>query len=129
MDSILRKLEAEAGYREFYLWGRSMGAAVTILYAENFLSVNLKEKIKFNKKAMKRKRKKSRKSDFDQELMVQEKKNEEMKNPPSKTVVERTWKDKVKFLILDSPFTSLFEMIQGEPKWHKSNWPIQGNRD
>lgn len=117
VDSILRKLEAEAGYKEFFLWGRSMGAAVTILYAEHFLSLNLKEKMKSNKKAMKKRKKARKKNQFEEELTQETEGLEERKDPSSKKIFQRTWKDKVKFLILDSPFTCLFEMVQGRSQW------------
>ena len=32
----------------------------------------------------------------------------------SNRVIQRSWKDKVKHLVIDSSFTNLFEMIQGK---------------
>ena len=92
VDSVLRRLEVEVGYKEFYIWGRSMGAAVAILYADHFLSIPYKKKKRKSKK-------KSTKSE----------------NPESskKMVMEIGMREKVKALIIDSAFTNLFEMIQG----------------
>ena len=93
LDSILRKLEAEAGYKEFYLWGRSMGAAVAILYSNLFL---------YPKKSKKKKNKKKKKLKTDEkDLKINE-------------ITQRGWKDKIKFLVIDSAFTNLFEMLQGK---------------
>jgi predicted acylesterase/phospholipase RssA len=87
VDRVLRRLEAEVGYKEFYIWGRSMGAAVAILYADHFLSLPQKKK------------KKKSKSKSPKE------------NEPN--LMEIGMRNKVKALIIDSSFTHLFEMIQG----------------
>lgn len=114
LDSVLRKLEAEAGYREFTLWGRSMGAAVVSLYAEHFLSPNLKEKMQSVKKSRKqRKRRLSKLNRGKSGLPVVEEDLQEANEPPARALLPKTWKDKVRYLVLDSPFTNLFEMIQG----------------
>lgn len=39
--NILTKIDQEFGYDEYYLWGRSFGAVVAILYAQSFLSPKL----------------------------------------------------------------------------------------
>ena len=106
VDSILRKLEAEVGYKEFYLWGRSMGAAGVIQYAELFLSSKTKNKSK--KKGKKRNSKNKRDS---QKLMIEQEINGNLQK--SNRVLQRSWKDKVKYLIIDSSFTNLFQMLQG----------------
>ena len=94
VDSVLRRLEVEVGYKEFYIWGRSMGAAVAILYADHFLSIPYKKK----KKKSKSKQKSTKR---------------EHSESSTKMVMEIGMREKVKALIIDSAFTNLFEMIQG----------------
>lgn len=98
VDSVLRKLEAEAGYKEFYLWGRSMGAAVAILYSNLFLYPRKNSK---NSKKKKKKKNKSQKPENTEKITE---------------ITQRGWKDKIKYLIIDSSFTNLFEMLQGNLK-------------
>lgn len=103
IDSILRKLEAESGYKEFILWGRSMGAAVAIQYAELFLADRSAEKAR----EMKKKKKKGKKKGREVPMNI-------FMGEDSNRVIQRSWKDKVKHLVIDSSFTNLFEMIQGK---------------
>lgn len=35
--NILRKIDKEFGYEEYFLWGRSFGAVVAMIYAQSFL--------------------------------------------------------------------------------------------
>jgi pimeloyl-ACP methyl ester carboxylesterase len=98
VDSILRRLEAEIGYKEFYIWGRSMGAAVAILYASHFLSS------KSNKKKLKKNKSKS---------SLKKQKNKKENNENKETLMEIGMRNKVKALIIDSAFTNLFVMLQG----------------
>ena len=75
-----------------------MGAAVAILYADLFLYPKEKKKSK-KKKLKKKKSKKNKKLE----------KNENDINE----IIRRGWKDKIKYLVIDSSFTNLFEMLQG----------------
>jgi alpha-beta hydrolase superfamily lysophospholipase len=87
INNMLKHIEETYEYSEYYVWGRSMGAVVTSLFAQNFISKqNQEEKNKENSKS------------------VDLKENE---------IVENNHLTKIKGLVLDSPFTKLFTMIQG----------------
>lgn len=116
VDSVLRKLEAEAEYKEFYLWGRSMGAAVVIQYADLFLGEKQNDDDHSKKRKKKRKEKSRKQKDRERKKSekIPEKIQKELENgEDSNRVIQKSWKDKVKYLIIDSSFTNLFEMLQG----------------
>jgi alpha/beta superfamily hydrolase len=116
VDSVLRKLEAEAEYKEFYLWGRSMGAAVVIQYADLFLrdKQTVNDSGKKQKKGKKDKKKKQKNGFRKESKEIPEKIQRQLENAEdSNRVIQKSWKDKVKYLIIDSSFTNLFEMLQG----------------
>ena len=132
LEKILREIDDQFNYKEYFIWGRSMGAAVTILFAEKFLkdlpailekrnSKVAEEKIEQPKSKTKIPTKKKK---YTYET-VYEKKNGKIFKKVKRTVVEEedinvelsekqieTY-SKIKGLILDSSFTKLFNMIQG----------------
>lgn len=87
INNMLKHIDDNYEYSEYYIWGRSMGAVITSIFAQNFIS----------KHAQKEKNKENLKS-------VNLDKNE---------IVENNHLSKIKGLVLDSPFTELFIMIQG----------------
>ena len=80
-----------------------MGAAVAIQYAELFLADRSAEKAR----EMKKKKKKGKKKGREVPMNI-------FMGEDSNRVIQRSWKDKVKHLVIDSSFTNLFEMIQGK---------------
>jgi hypothetical protein len=124
IDSILRVMDQKFDYQEYHLWGRSMGAVVSIFYAQLYLSPkSFKQfEVKANKKngVIKRKssvyktqyRKDKNGKTFKQVLRIDY--DEHGISIPKTKIPCPYWKTKIKTIILDSPFTNLFTMIQSK---------------
>jgi pimeloyl-ACP methyl ester carboxylesterase len=124
VDSILNMIDQTFGYEEYNIWGRSMGAVVSIFYAQLYLS--LKSYKQFEEKFDNKKKLIRRKTSV---YKTQYRKNKDGKTIkqvlrmdydehgiliPKKKIPKAYWKNKVRALILDSPFTNLFTMIQSK---------------
>lgn len=110
--NILRAIESERAYDEYFLWGRSMGAVVAIYFADHFLSnygrPGEKQKQRFDYKSVYE----PRNGKIYQKVEKVEISDEDA-DPPISTEDEALF-SKIKGLILDSPFTNLKIMLQGE---------------
>lgn len=105
--NMLRALEAEFAYEEYFLWGRSMGAVVVIHFADHFLSKSSPGAPKFKYKRIYENRGGKIYKKI-QRVAVKPDTPELSAQPQDQALFA-----KVRALVLDSPFTNLKVMLQG----------------
>ena len=126
IDSCLKVLDLEHEYQEYFLWGRSMGAVVAIFYAQLFLSPQSIKQFEEVKQKGNKKKVIKRKNSVYKTQYVKDKNGKNFKQVlrldydehgiyiPKKKIPNNIWKNKVRAMTLDSPFTDLFSMLQSE---------------
>lgn len=122
VDSILREIDRRFEFAEYFLWGRSMGAVVAIFYAQMYLSS--KSFKQFESKGNKKNGKIARKTSVYKTQYRTTKDGKTFKQVhrtdydehgiciPKDRLPDALWKPKVRAIVLDSPFTNLFNMLQ-----------------
>lgn len=114
--NIIKAISKETEYEEFHLWGRSMGAVVAIQFASHFLgsSVHVYNPISKNQEEYQMKAvyitRNGKTFKKVQRVKVEKKNVDRYEVTPQDQELFR----RVKALILDSPFTNLQVMLQGD---------------
>lgn len=129
VDAILKEIDRRFEYVEYFLWGRSMGAVVAIFYAQMFLSPKSYEqfKSKTNMKNGKIPRKTSvyktqYRKDKNGKIFKQVHRTDYDEHGiciPKNRIPDEHWKPKIRAMVLDSPFTNLFNMLQSNQQTRK----------
>jgi esterase/lipase len=110
--NILKAVDSENDYEEFYLWGRSMGAVIAIHFADHFLSNKTQVKSAENEQFMYKAIYINRNGKTYKKMKKIKINNENVKKSEI-TEDEQKIFNKVSAMILDSPFTNLRVMLQG----------------
>ena len=110
--NILKFVDSEEEYDEFYLWGRSMGAVIAIHFADHFLSNPRSTKTSENQRFAYKTVYINRNGKTYKKMKKVLINNDALDKPQIPTEEQNTY-NKVSVLILDSPFTNLKIMLQG----------------
>ena len=114
LDAVLKAVDKEYAYQQYSLWGRSMGAVIAILFSAHFLSKVWDPKSNSPLKVLDE-------ESFKLETVYERREGRvfrKVRKVKTKSGAKVSHQDlalyrKVSRMVLDSPFTSLFKMIQG----------------